>query len=623
MIHRRERKGRREKTRDFDFNGFQHCFLSAVSAFSAVNPLPPEGFPMPRVFVPAVLSGLLLWTAYFPLNLGPVGFFALVPWLTLVRADVSRRRRYFAAYLGGVTFFVLATNWVRVAHPMMIMSWIGLSIVMPVTWMLALAFIRRLDRLGLPLALSVPIGWVALEYARMHFPTGFAFLKPLGIYQMIGFGWYFLGYTQHAFLPFIQMADLGGVYLVSFVVGAVNGTIADWVLRSEVVSGWLKMAADPSPNPLPQGERGLQTHPSLVGKGVGGLGFATVAVLALVGASVGYGFVRLAHPDFAPGPRVAALQGSVPQMAKMDDSEGLFDLYNRLCLSVVRDADLTIWPETCYPFDLYTVAPGIEPKTVPASTARAVTLSRDYLRFFSIGIIPPGLIVKPEDVPPPWRANVLLGTNTYEWDGTREVPANTALLIGPDGSILGRYDKMHLVPFGEYVPLRTICPWMQTFTPYKHDYSCRPGESWTRFPLKARDGRDFTFGCLICYEDSDPYLARHYVESEPVNFLVNTSNDGWFDGTEEHEEHLAICRFRAIEARRSIVRSVNMGISGLIDPDGRVLATIPKKTEGVVTVTVPIDTRGSLYALLGDWVPATCWALVLVGIVILRMRRRA
>src|SRR5207249_2148518 len=140
-------------------------------------------------------------------------------------------------------------------------------------------------------------------------------------------------------------------------------------------------------------------------------------------------------------------------------------------------------------------------------------------------------------------------------------------------------------------------------------------------------------------EDSDPYLARQYVASEPVDFLVNISNDGWFDGTEEHEEHLAICRFRAVETRRSVVRAVNMGISGVIDPDGRVVAlpkkldevghpTVPceswsasKKVEGVVSAVVPLDTRDSPYARLGDWVPAACWAVLLAGIVAGRFRR--
>ena len=103
---------------------------------------------MPRVFLPAMLSGVLLWAAFFPLDLGALGFVALVPWLTLVRADVSRRRRYFAAYAGGFVFSALATNWVRVAHPMMYLSWLAFSLVLPLFWVLALDLIRRLDRLG-------------------------------------------------------------------------------------------------------------------------------------------------------------------------------------------------------------------------------------------------------------------------------------------------------------------------------------------------------------------------------------------------------------------------------------------------------------------------------------------
>jgi apolipoprotein N-acyltransferase len=178
---------------------------------------------------------------------------------------------------------------------------------------------------------------------------------------------------------------------------------------------------------------------------------------------------------------------------------------------------------------------------------------------------------------------------------------------------------MHLVPFGEYVPLGNVLPFMKVFTPYKHDYACRPGENWTRFPLPA-NGERYTFGCLICYEDSDPSLAREYVATEPVDFLVNISNDGWFNGTEEHEQHLAICRFRAVETRRSVVRAVNMGISGAIDPDGRVIA-LPagawgesKKVQVVVAADVPIDRRRTRYAALGDWVPGVCWLGILTGL---------
>ncbi|MBP3958287.1 apolipoprotein N-acyltransferase [Gemmata sp. G18] len=568
-----------------------------------------------RVFLPAIASGVLLWAAFFPLDLGMLGFVALVPWLTLVRAPVSNRWRYLAAYAGGVVFFALATKWVRVAHPMMFMSWIGLAVVMPVFWLAALAILRRLDRVGVPLALAVPVAWVALEYFRMHFPTGFPFMKQIGAYQMIGFGWYYLGYTQHSFLQLIQIADFGGVYAVSFVVGAVNGALAEWIRPASAPLSEAK--GEPTSSPPSRQARAAR---------VGGLVFA----LALVGTSIGYGYWRFDHPAFTSGPLVAAIQGNVSQGDKMGNKDLLIESYFSLHLKAVnwdqeRKAyngapvpDLVVWPETCCSTDWCDVGPGARAEDAPDVFQRKRAFARK------------------EFLGNPWGTSTLLGLNGLEWDGARVWKYNSAFLVKPqpksemwkpgDPTLfytipVDRYDKMHLVPFGEYVPLGEQLPFMKWFTPYEKGYECRPGEKWTRFPLTTRDGRSFTFGCLICYEDSDPYLARQYVATEPVDFLVNISNDGWFDGTEEHEQHLAICRFRAIEARRSVVRSVNMGISGLIDADGRVVK-IPgetwgqsKKVEAVVTAVVPIDTRRPPYAALGDWVPAACWLIALVGVV--------
>jgi apolipoprotein N-acyltransferase len=595
----------------------------------------------PRVFLPAVTSGVLLWAAFFPLDLGPLGFVALVPWLTLCRAPVSNRRRYFAAYVGGFAFFALATQWVRVAHPMMYLSWLGLAVVIPLFWLVALAILRQLDRLGVPLAIAVPVAWVALEYCRMHFPTGYPFMKYIGAYQMIGFGWYFLGYTQHAVPQLIQIADLGGVYAVSFVVASVNGVLVSVAMQLPAVRRVLRW-----------GEAQEPCCPKKLALG-GGVAFGLLAV------SIGYGFYRLDHAAFEPGPVVSAIQGSVPQDDKMGDPRGLFRTYADLHLyaaSVPQTPDLIVWPETCCPLDWCDVVPGARIESAPSGFGQLRAKTAD--EFLRVG---------------GWNTSVLFGLNGLEWDGERVWKYNSALLIKPltrpepklskaDDPILhrsaavGRYDKMHLVPFGEYVPLGEQLPFMRWFTPYQKGYECRPGEKWMRFPLTARDGRDFTFGCLICYEDSDPYLARQYVASQPVNFFVNISNDGWFDGTEEHEEHLAICRFRAIETRRSVVRSVNMGISAVIDPDGRVVAlphavvaresvkvtrdgviveqdkltlneqpqhgwTESKKIEGVVTAAVPIDTRAPPYATLGDWIPAACWAVAALALVVGFVRR--
>ena len=564
----------------------------------------------PRVFLPSILSGVLLWTAFFPLDLGVTAFVALAPFLTLVRADgVTRRRRYLAAFAGGFTFFALAINWVRVAHPaMMFFTWPAGSIYCGLYWPMALALLRALDRLKLPFSVTLPVVWVGLEYVRAHFPTGFPFLEPLGVYQLIGFHWYSLGYAAHRLTPIIQAADLGGVYLLSFVIASLNGSAYGWMMRSV----WLRRLFQwPA----------LPTRRTFIWEAYDTAWTSILPVLVLC-----YGVVQLGHPPYPPGPRIAAVQGNVPQNEKMDPGDPnkpdavspLEREYFPLARSAGRPSDgsptpdLVIWPETCFP------AEWVEPS--PALAADAVAVRADvaeYHRKFAD-------FVRRNFAPTP----MLVGLNREEMLDTRTVANkfNAAILLDPEGRLLGSYDKMHLVPFGEYVPLKSS--WLQAFTPYKTDYSCTPGTRWTVFevPAAAQPGRTFKFGVLICYEDGDPYLARQYNSGSgrghDADFLVNISNDGWFTGTEEHEQHLAICRFRAIEARRSVVRSVNTGISAIIDPDGKLVA-LPdpsdwskgKATTAIVRGEVPIETRSTVYAALGDWVPTTCWVAITAGLI--------
>jgi apolipoprotein N-acyltransferase len=571
------------------------------------------------VFLPAVLSGVLLWTAFFPLDLGPVAFVALAPFLTLVRAEnVTARRRYSAAFVGGLVFFALALNWVRVAHPLMALyAWPGLTIYCALYWPLALVLLRKLDRLNLPLAATLPVVWVGLEYVRAHFPTGFPFLSAVGAHQPVGFGWYALGYALHDVLPLVQAADLGGVYLVSAAVAAVDGAAYEWLARSAVARQLLRW-------PPPPDRRGC-TREMVV----------TAAAVAVPVVLACYGLMQMTHKPFAAGPRVAALQGNLSQSEKNVASDPkasearvvpLYKEYDPLAIRAGREQpDLVIWPETCWPDPWFDAPPGVpdDPEATLDPTRppfrRQLALWQRRLGGEAVALT---------------KTNSLVGLNGQVWDGREWHKYNSAVLIHKDGTDGGRYDKIHLVPFGEYVPLRERFPWLQAFTPYDRtagDYSCTPGESWTRFELPVPGRGTFRFGVLICYEDTDPYLARQYNpwagRGPNVDFLVNTSNDGWFDGSEQHEQHLAISRFRAVEARRSVVRAVNMGISAVIDPDGRVVA-LPgdswarsKKTTGVVTAVVPVDDRGSVYAAAGDWVPGLCWALVVVGVTIGRRRR--
>jgi apolipoprotein N-acyltransferase len=575
----------------------------------------------------ASVSGGLLWLCHFPVGWGWLAWVALVPFLFLVRTQAMGCRLYGAAWVGSLAFFVPVLQWLRVADPRMYVTWIGLAVYCSMYFPLALGFIRFLDRrTPLPLMLSVPVIWTALEYLRAHLFTGFA--------------WYFLAHTQHDFLPVIQISDLTGAYGVSFLVAMVNALVFELIVAGAMRTTRVRRASRVS----------------------GGSTVVKIAVTFLVlCAAFAYGEYHLSQNDFEPGPRVALVQGNLPQGVKNEkDSsseekrlkavESIKDHYDRLTrLAIPTHPDLIVFPETSYAEDWTEFDPDYEFSKLPVAWQKALGDEKDGKHGHT----------------PIWQhlalmhwnekklkeaqaanADVLFGLNAeIEEPDKRWHRFNSAVLVNKAGQPVGRYDKIHRVPFGEYVPMRDWIPAMNALAPYENDYSVRPGKDFTRFPL----GKEH-FGVVICFEDTDPVMARQYVGDEAqtkVDFLVNITNDGWFKGTSEHEEHLAISRFRAIECRRSLARSVNMGVSAIIDPNGRILQPevvksiedpetgetriwqLPKEKErildlppshwkdfkklaGVLVGELPIDHRSSLYAQWGDWLPWACWG-ILVG----------
>jgi apolipoprotein N-acyltransferase len=519
------------------------------------------------------------------MNYGWLAWIALVPLLCLVRTTAPARQVYLAGWASGLLCYVPALQWLRVADDRMYFTWAGLALYCSLFFPAGVCLLRRLDgRSQLPLVLTLPAVWAALEYFRAHVATGFP--------------WYFLGHSQHDFLAVIQVADLAGAYAVTFLVAAVNALMFEQLYRGRWFRALLSLRE-------PQcGE--LARHRANRSQ--------IIAVVFLLAAALGYGYWRLGQDRFATGPRIALIQGNVPQRirnAAAADLEGIAtDMvmhYKDLSDEAAKQEpkpDLIVWPETSYPRDWVDVSPVLAADRVPDLWRRAQSDSRELAH----------------TVANRWKTNVLLGLNR-SFLGADEQPRsyNSAVLIEQNGRVAGHYDKIHRVPFGEYVPLRDWLPWMNTFAPYDFDYSISPGTSLTHFSLG-----EYHFGVVICYEDTDPFLARQYVppggSGPAVDFLLNISNDGWFDGTSEHEQHLAICRFRAVECRRAIARAVNMGISAMIDSNGRVVA-LPgaswadsKKIAAVLTAVVPIDQRASLYARWGDWLPLACWVTIAAGL---------
>jgi apolipoprotein N-acyltransferase len=314
--------------------------------------------------------------------------------------------------------------------------------------------------------------------------------------------------------------------------------------------------------------------------------------------------------------------------------------FTALCIRATQTRpDLVIWPETSFPRPWVQVSPKLPIEKVPAPWRDAEVSVRDGLKEFATRF------ERAQRVPH------LLGMNAHYLDD-QGVPRhfNSAVLLSAEGRVATKFDKMHRVPFGEFVPFKDWFPFLSWLTPYEGDFGIQKGEKFTRFEVGKH-----RFGVLICFEDSDPFLARRYLENgddgAPVDFLVNISNDGWFDGSSEHEEHLAVSRFRAIECRRAMVRAVNMGVSAVIDSNGRILKPqeVPgmepplwrvtpglvgypelpisewhdyKKKSGILRAVVPIDRRFSFYVVAGDWLPIGCWAILLGGAGWTLVRRR-
>jgi apolipoprotein N-acyltransferase len=185
---------------------------------------------------------------------------------------------------------------------------------------------------------------------------------------------------------------------------------------------------------------------------------------------------------------------------------------------------------------------------------------------------------------------------------------NSGYLLDPSGQYVDRYDKIHLVPFGEYIPLPHIFPFLAKLVPF--DASLTAGDRRTIFNVNGSK-----FGVLICYEDTDSEMARR-LRRDGADFLVNISNDAWF-GSSELDQHFVPARFRAIENRVGVIRSGNNGITGVIDPLGRVGPVLPKN--GIAAIVDTVETTGSrtLYSRIGDW-PGVLAALAVVVVQALR-----
>ncbi len=258
------------------------------------------------------------------------------------------------------------------------------------------------------------------------------------------------------------------------------------------------------------------------------------------------------------------------------------------------------------------VQPNIDPDL--QWTASMQERTEDQLRFLS-DVLPAPLVIWPELPAPLYyyddpafrqTANEIAAKHGDFLFGTvgftgQHQPLNSAVLLGAGGKEIGRYDKIDLVPFGEYVP--PIFSWV-------NQISQEAGEFIPGRDVKVLDAGDQRLGVFICYESAFPDLVRQFTK-QGANVLVNLSNDGYFGRSEARQQHLLIARMRAIENRRYLIRATNDGLSAVIDPAGRIVQTIPPYRQLAAPIKYGDVKSVTFYAKHGDWF---AWGCLVVGV---------
>ncbi len=546
------------------------------------------------LFAGFAASALLLTVCQAPWNLHGLAWVALVPFILACRPDIPKKWLAAIAYLTSFASWMFNLYWII---PITGPGFICFALFQALYWPLLALGIHYCRRHNLPMTVAAPILFVGAESIQSFLFTGFS--------------WYFLGHSQYANTVLIQFADIAGVFGISALIAAANGLIADWIFV---------MRRNRLQNKM--------------------LWISTAAVAALLIAAFLYGQYRL-YDDlreneaagYRSGPLVGSVQPNVPTVVKEEGENAqqiLDNLIQQSQACLAAGATFILWPETMV---LANLNPGYltycRDDSEPRRFDRQIA---DFCR----GKVPILLGAPAADIGV--KNNDYIVTNKY----------NSAYLYTPDGKQADRrYDKMHLVPFGEFIPCKTSFPPLyklfMMLNPYDYDYTLTPGKEAMLFPVGI-DGQDYRFGVLICYEDTDPAIGRKMVYQDgkkAADWLVNISNDGWYvtfkDGkghpSVELAQRTAISVFRCIENRISIIRSVNTGISCLIDPYGRIrndyaAGSLPKNAmdrqavEGWFVDNIPLNSRLTFYSRFGGWIDKLPAGVLIVLMIVLLTKKK-
>lgn len=501
----------------------------------------------------AVTSGLLLTGSFPRTDIYWLAWFALLPLLVSLR-NLSSKDAFRLGFLTGFSHYLTLMYWL--AYTMKTyghLPWVVcVSILIIFSVYLALftaafsSFITWICKKPLICLLMIPVLWVSLEYVRSFFLSGFP--------------WELIGYSQYKALHLIQISDILGVYGVSFIIALSNAAI---FLLFLYITGmdW----------------EGIKVTKRLVGGSI-----LTIAII--MGLVLAYGKWRIQSTDeliaASPSKLVTIVQGNIEQSKKWDSAFRTLTIEKYLHLSLsAKDPkpDLIVWPETAAPFYFF----------------HNVRLSKMVQK----GVQKAG-------------TSFLIGSPSFI-HGERGIKYyNSAYLINPDGTIHGKYDKVHLVPFGEYVPFKKWLPFLGKMVE-------QVGDFWPGKKGSTIKWGNYKLGVQICFEIIFPELSRAMANNNAV-LLANLTNDAWYGHSSAPYQHFSMTVFRAIENRKALVRSANTGISGFIDPAGRIVAKTALFKDAVLTRSVPLISITTFYTRFGDLFAIAC----LMGVLLIVLKQK-
>jgi apolipoprotein N-acyltransferase len=357
---------------------------------------------------------------------------------------------------------------------------------------------------------------------------------------MFGFTWGDLGYSQYKVLPVIQIASITGVWGVSFLLALSNSALALACLEMRH-SAYSRRA-------LPQ----------------------LAAALAIVFAAITFGVwsARTAGDFSGTKLRAAVIQGNVSQDTENSAAyaDEAWRNYTAMTQKASRNgANLIVWPETVVPGFL-----GTDPYTQDRMKSLAESA----------------------------RAALLVGG----WDAKRDGKVlNTAFMITPFAGITGRSAKIHLVPFGEFVPARRFLPFLRYYRVRSCDTS--PGDGYN--VMRAGTSQ---IGTTVCFESAFPYVARQLVD-QGAQVLCVITDDEWFGKSAAAEQHFAKSVLRAVENRRYVLRAAATGVSGIIGPNGKILDHAQSRNSALLERTITAREDRTFYTRHGDWL---VWLSILI-----------